>query len=137
MKSANRLYRAVGSLLLAICLLFGSAGIPNAPASLPVYAKADKEAAQTLTVTDQTKKITRGKTAYVTIKGEPKTKYSIAVYYNSGKSTAKGLESKKTDKNGKLTWRWKVGTRTAPGTYDIVISGGGETLTTTFKVIKR
>jgi hypothetical protein len=38
--------------------------------------------------------------------------------------------------DGTVFWTWKVGNRTNPGTYDIVVSGGGEELKIQFTVTK-
>mgnify|MGYP003906016161 CR=1 FL=1 len=63
-----------------------------------------------------------GETATLTIQGEPKTQYRIEVYYKSGLSKAEGLEAKTSDADGKVSWSWKVGAKTAPGTYKIIIT---------------
>ena len=67
----------------------------------------------------------RNEYATLSISAEPNTKYSISVYYSSGKSSAGGLESKTSDENGNVSWTWKIGGRTNPGTYRVVIEGGG------------
>ena len=72
--------------------------------------------------------------ATVRIKGKPDTEYKISVFYSSAASTAKGLEAKISDGDGMVSWTWKVGARTKEGEYRIVISGGGETFTTYFRV---
>lgn len=64
----------------------------------------------------------------------PNTDYSITVTYNSGPSTAKGLYTKTSGSSGYISWEWKVGTRAAAGTYPIVISGGGQSITESFTV---
>jgi len=58
---------------------------------------------------------------------------TIAVYYSSGKSTAAGLGPKVADAAGNVSWTWKVGTRTAPGSYRTVVtaSAGESTLSET------
>jgi hypothetical protein len=59
---------------------------------------------------------------------------SITVYYKSGPSTAKGLYSKRPT-SGRVSWRWKVGTRTTPGRWPITVScGSAGTLRTSFIV---
>ena len=68
------------------------------------------------------------------IKGKPDTEYKISVFYSSAASTAKGLEAKISDGGGMVSWTWKVGARTKEGDFKIVISGGGETFTTYFRV---
>ena len=77
----------------------------------------------------------RNEIATVSITGKPNTTYSITVYYSSGASKADGLENKTSDANGKVSWSWKIGGRTKPGTYNIVITGGGQTLEKAFTVI--
>lgn len=72
--------------------------------------------------------------ATVRIKGKPDTEYKISVFYSSAASTAKGLEAKISDSDGMVSWTWKVGARTKEGDFKIVISGGGETFTTYFRV---
>lgn len=72
--------------------------------------------------------------ATVRIKGKPDTEYKISVFYSSAASTAKGLEAKLSDGGGMVSWTWKVGARTKEGDFKIVISGGGETFTTYFRV---
>ena len=54
---------------------------------------------------------------------------TITVYYKSGPSTASGLGAKTADSDGNVSWTWKVGTRTTPGTYRIVVTAalGGAT----------
>lgn len=76
----------------------------------------------------------QNETATVTIQGLPNTTYSITVHYKSGPSAAEGLEDKTSDNSGQVSWSWKVGGRTSPGTFSITVSGGGETLTLPFTV---
>jgi hypothetical protein len=57
---------------------------------------------------------------------------SIAVYYKSGASVAQGLYPKR---GTRISWTWKVGTRTTPGRWPIVVScGGAGALQTSFAV---
>jgi beta-lactamase superfamily II metal-dependent hydrolase len=64
---------------------------------------------------------------------EPGAYCTITVYYLSGPSEAQGLYPKYADSNGNVSWTWKVGTRTTPGTWRIVVtaSSGGETVSQT------
>jgi hypothetical protein len=48
---------------------------------------------------------------------------SITVYYYSGPSHAAGLYSKRPIA-GRVSWTWKVGTRTTPGRWPIRVSCG-------------
>ena len=78
--------------------------------------------------------VRQNETATVTIQGLPNTTNSITVNYKSGPSSAQGLEDKTSDGSGQVSWSWKVGGRTSPGTFNITVSGGGETLTLPFTV---
>lgn len=68
-------------------------------------------------------KVKPGEYATVNIKVTPNKEHKINVYYSSGASKAKGLESKKSDSNGSISWTWKVGAKTKPGKYRVVIIG--------------
>lgn len=79
--------------------------------------------------------ISRGSQASITINTAPNVLCTITVYYKSGPSTAQGLEPKNSDSNGNCTWSWKVGTRTTPGNWKIVLTANGVGQTeTTFTV---
>lgn len=57
---------------------------------------------------------------------------SITVHYLSGPSEAAGLYPKR---GRRIAWTWKVGTRTTPGRWPIVVScGSAGTLRTSFAV---
>jgi hypothetical protein len=60
----------------------------------------------------------------------------IAVYYTSGPSKAAGLGPKRPAL-GRVSWTWKVGTRTIPGRHRIVVScGSAGTLRTSFVTMR-
>jgi len=73
--------------------------------------------------------IGRGYNATLTAQTLPDADCSITVYYKSGPSRAQGLYPKKADSNGNVSWTWKVGTTTTPGSWRIVVraSLNGET----------
>ena len=77
----------------------------------------------------------RNQYATLSINAKPGIEYEITVYYNSGPSTAEGLEPKVADADGNVSWTWKVGGRTAEGTYRITIEGGGEMIEREITVI--
>ncbi|BCJ85894.1 thermonuclease family protein [Effusibacillus dendaii] len=64
----------------------------------------------------------------------PNTQANITVYYKSGTSKAEGLEPKMSDSNGHVSWTWKVGTRTTPGSWRVVVSAGGQSATAYLQV---
>lgn len=90
----------------------------------PVVTEAPKQVLDILSVTSPIK---GGQNATLSAKGKPNTAYDIKVVYSSGESSAKGLEDKTSDANGNVSWTWKVGAKTKPGTYTITVKGGGET----------
>jgi len=61
---------------------------------------------------------------------------SIEVDYKSGPSKAQGLESKKADANGNVSWTWRVGGRTTLGFWPITVSCNGESVVTEFEVVR-
>lgn len=110
------------------------------PTKKPVKKVVEKhedkssQAETTLEFTNVTSSVSAGSFASVSIHGAPNTTYSITVVYNSGISTASGLEDVTSDSNGNASWSWKVGTRTKSGTYPITVSGGGQSENTSFSV---
>jgi len=80
-----------------------------------------EETSYGITVTQLTSPISRGSNATISINTAPNTYCSIIVYYKSGASKAQGLDPKNSDGNGNCSWTWKVGTRTTPGDWRIVI----------------
>lgn len=74
-----------------------------------------------LTITSWPKTASRNETVSVTIKGKANTKYYIEVNYKTGPSTSKDLDPKTSNANGEITWTWKVGARSAAGTFDIIV----------------
>jgi hypothetical protein len=79
-----------------------------------------------------TSPIRHGAYATLTVSVAPTATCSIAVIYKSGPSHAAGLYPKR---GGRILWSWKVGTRTTPGRWPIVVScGRAGTLRTSFLV---
>ena len=70
--------------------------------------------------------------AYATLQARapPGAQCSIVVYHKSGPSTAQGLYNKQADMNGDVSWTWKVGTRTTPGSWRVVVIATYEGKTT-------
>ena len=85
-----------------------------------------------INVVSLTSPISRGSQASITINTAPNVLCTIAVYYKSGKSEAQGLEPKNSDGNGNCTWSWKVGSRTTPGDWKIVLTAEGVGQTETY-----
>ncbi len=77
--------------------------------------------------------IGKGYTATLQAKTVPGAQCTITVYYKSGASSASGLYSKEADSQGNVSWSWKVGTRTTPGSWRIMVTASldGETVSQT------
>jgi hypothetical protein len=85
---------------------------PAEPADAPALA---------VTKVSLTASVCNGCTASVSIKTDAGAMCDIDVKYNSGSSTAAGLSPKTANSSGNVTWSWRVGSRTASGTYPIFI----------------
>ena len=90
-----------------------------------------------ITILDYSDTVSRGSYAYIKIQGAPNTDYDCEVEYKSGMSTADGLGTKRSDGNGNVSWKWKVGSRTSLDyTPTIYIDGGGDSISVDFEVVK-
>jgi beta-lactamase superfamily II metal-dependent hydrolase len=87
----------------------------------------------TLVILSVTSPVGPGYSATLVAKTAPGATCGITVYYKSGSSTAQGLYSKTADANGSVSWTWKVGTRTTPGSWRIVVTASlsGKTVSQT------
>lgn len=95
---------------------------PPPPAFTPItFLNAPLTAAPNQTVTLS---VRTGASVYCTIE----------VDYASGVSTAQGLTPKTSSSSGSVSWTWKVGGRTTPGTWPITVSCGNNSASTTIRV---
>jgi hypothetical protein len=86
-------------------------------------------------ITNVTSPVTRNHNAHLEARCSPGASASIEVDYESGPSHALGLYDKTADANGYVEWTWRVGSRTTPGTWPIIVTCNGESATTQFQVI--
>jgi hypothetical protein len=89
----------------------------------PTGAPAESSSASTVRLVRVTSPISRGSYATLVARVVPSRLCKITVYYPSGPSTARGLYPKRPS-GGRVSWTWKVGTRTTPGRHRIVVSCG-------------
>jgi hypothetical protein len=81
-----------------------------------------------------TSPVSAGSYATLTVKVSRPARCSITVNYYSGPSEAKGLYPKRSSR-GRVSWTWKVGTRTTPGRWPIRVNCGAVgSLRTSFRV---
>lgn len=77
-----------------------------------------------------------GDLGFIRIQGKPKTKYNIRTFYQRGNSTVNVIQMRVTDDHGQTTFNWVVENGTIPQTNTAIITGGGESITTTHTVIQ-
>ncbi len=87
----------------------------------PVEENVKEKLITDIEILSLTSPVERGAKASISIKTNPNMLCTITVYYKSGASKAQGLDPKNSDGNGNCSWTWKVGTRTTPGDWRIVI----------------
>lgn len=81
-----------------------------------------------------TSPVRRGANAALAVVVSPPRTCTIAVFYKSGPSQTAGLYPKRAV-SGWIGWTWKVGSRTTPGRWPIVVScGSAGSLRTSFVV---
>lgn len=97
----------------------------------PVVTQAP---AQVLDILSVTSPVECGAMATLTAKGKPGVEYDIDVIYKKTESKAQGLENKTAAADGTVSWTWKVGAGTTPGTFSIYVAGGDESDSIKFTV---
>jgi len=78
-----------------------------------------------------TSPVSPGDDATITVQTAPGATCLITVRYKSGPSKARGLSPKAADSQGRLSWTWRVGSRTSQGTWPITVTcnSGGQQAT--------
>ena len=102
---------------------------PTKPPTIPVVTPNNE-----LSLVAITSPVARNEHATVTVRGLPNTEYTIDVHYPSGVSTADGLEKKKSDADGIVSWTWHIGGRTSQRNHYLIIQGSGASLRVDFTV---
>jgi hypothetical protein len=92
-------------------------------ASIAYGAPDQKSSASLARLVRVTSPVSRGNYATLVARVIPSRTCSITVYYKSGPSTAQGLYPKRP-RLSRVSWTWKVGTRTTPGRWPIRVSCG-------------
>jgi micrococcal nuclease len=76
-----------------------------------------------------------GSYASLTVNVTSRSRCTIQVIYDTVVSQAKGLGPKT---GGRITWRWRVGTSTHPGSWPIIVKcGKAGTLRTKIRLLPR
>ena len=85
-------------------------------------------------VTSSNLNVTPGEYASVTVQTTPGASGTIEVDYESGPSKSTSLVPQTADSSGYITWEWKVGTRTTPGTWPVIITVNGKSIQVSLNV---
>ncbi|SEC44357.1 hypothetical protein [Paenibacillus sp. GP183] len=101
----------------------------------PTTKATPKEETAVVKILSVTSPAARNSTATLKANVAPGATASIVVHYKSGPSTAAGLESKKADSDGNVSWSWHVGGNTTLGNWGITVSSGNSSAETTFEVV--
>jgi hypothetical protein len=99
---------------LFLAIAFASIIIPSAV----IHAQT----AEVRTDLSITSPVRPGDDATITIQTEPNANCQIVVHYKSGPSKARGLIPKTADSKGKVSWTWRVGSRTTIGDWPITVT---------------
>ena len=62
-----------------------------------------------------------GENTWIALRGTPNTLYDINVYYPSGISSAKAFSDKYSDSDGRISWDFKVSSKTTADKLRVVI----------------
>ena len=85
-----------------------------------------EEKAEGISIVTKSPTVMAGNSATVMIQGTPGERFSIDFYEtSSSKASYKGLEEKKADENGYVTWSFTVDESCEPGNHKIYISEKG------------
>lgn len=94
-----------------------------APIALALTLAGNVSAASlTLRFTGLTTPVYPGQYATASVAASSGARCSIEVDYYSGPSHAAGLYTKRVPSSGRLSWTWKVGTRTYAGSWPVIVS---------------
>jgi micrococcal nuclease len=97
-------------------------------------SSSHKSSSSSTSVTGTTLNVKHGQYSSVSVKTKPDARGTIEVDYKSGPSKASGLGAKTANSSGVISWRWRVGTNTTPGTYPVIIRVNGLTIRKTLTV---
>ena len=124
--------------ILFLCLSFGMIGYHSTNEAVPKEMAVNVTQMQQghLKIINAITDLKRGDTGIITIQGEPNTEYSIKTSYKKGNKTIFVTQWRNTDRTGVTTFNWIVSMDTEFGTYGATISGGGDVISTTHRVLQ-
>lgn len=74
-----------------------------------------------LTLVSLTSPVARGHDARITVRTAPHTQCMLLVYYKSASNSVNLAVPKRSDKEGQVSWTWRVTPEITPGTWPITV----------------
>ena len=112
-------WKQIGEVLAAIAAVV--AIITFVRELLPEKSPAPTPSATPITLVSLTSPISPKDEATLTIQVASGAVCDPGVIYKTGESEAQGLEPQTAGSDGKLSWTWRCGTTTTPGTYTVYV----------------
>jgi hypothetical protein len=88
-----------------------------------------------ITVLDVKKTVRTGEKGSLSIHGVPNTNYTVTSNYINSRGMMSASAAKHAGNDGKVSWDWDVKGDTLPGTYQLLVSGGGKMITTSYTIV--
>lgn len=89
-----------------------------------------------ITVLNVKKTVKLGEKGSLTIQGVPNTRYTVTANYSNSLGLMTASAAKRAGDDGRVSWDWNVKGDTLPGTYKLLVSGGGKMVTTSYTVTR-
>ncbi len=89
-----------------------------------------------ITVLNVKKTVKAGEKGSLSIQGVPNTSYVVTANYNNSLGAMTASAAKRAGNDGKVSWDWNVKGDTLPGTYKLLVSGGGKMITSSYTVTR-
>ena len=110
-------------------------GSATPPTSTPTASPSPTPPAGGLSIVSVTSPVRHGANASLTAKSIPGEKCILSYRTPAGtNSTAAGLGQETVSSSGQVTWTWKIGTNTNPGTGTLVVACGSKTVSGTIVI---
>ena len=81
--------------------------------------------------------VRQGETGGLSVQGRPDTQYTITAVYRKSGNMVTSTAVKRSGDNGIVELEWNVSSQTEPGTYGVMVSGGGEQIAAAYTVIEQ
>ena len=135
-------FAVLSTILLAGCGTASNRAVPQQERygvtgrQVDVIPGATSDSDTGISVLNGKKIVKLGEKGSLTIQGIPDTSYTVTANYNNSLGTMTATAVKRAGNDGRVSWDWDVKGDTLPGTYKLLVSGGGKMITTSYTVIR-